>query len=121
MPINADVANNLYAALFTDTGGFRHENTTEEALRLGAELVHLGANPAWIALKSYKSRPVPMLKLEGLAVAALQTDCDGRLVWSQVTQEMLRKSGASMVQSEGIIDQLQSIYTLKTAVLFKEL
>jgi bifunctional oligoribonuclease and PAP phosphatase NrnA len=121
MPIDADVANNLYAALFTDTGGFRHENTTEDALRLGAELVHLGANPAWIALKSYKSRPVPMLKLEGLAVAALSTELEGRLVWSEVTQEMLEKSGASMVESEGVIDQLQSIDTMKIAVLFKEM
>ena len=120
MPITPQVANNLYAALFTDTGGFRHENTTEAALRLGAELVHLGADPAFIALKSYKSRPVPMLKLEGLAVAALQTDCDGRLVWSQVSQEMLEKSGATMVESEGVIDQLQSIDTMKIAVLFKQ-
>jgi phosphoesterase RecJ-like protein len=121
MPVTADVAANLYAALFTDTGGFRHENTTEAALRLGAELVHLGANPAWIALKSYKSRPVPMLKLEGLAVAALQTDRDGMLVWSQVTQEMLEKSGATMIESEGVIDQLQSIDTMKIAVLFKQM
>ena len=121
MPITPQVADNLYAALFTDTGGFRHENTTEEALRLGAELVHLGANPAWIALKSYKSRPVPMLKLEGLAVSALQTDCDGRLVWSEVTQEMLDRSGANMVESEGVIDQLQSIDTMVIAVLFKQM
>ena len=121
MPVTADVASNLYAALFTDTGGFRHENTTEAALRLGAELVHLGANPAWIALKSYKSRPVPMLKLEGLAVAALQTDCEGKLVWSEVTQEMLEKSGATMVESEGVIDQLQSIDTMLIAVLFKQM
>jgi phosphoesterase RecJ-like protein len=121
MPIDADVANNLYAALFTDTGGFRHENTTEDALRLGAELVRLGANPAHIALKSYKSRPVQMIKLEGLAVAALQTELDGRLVWSQVTQEMLERSGATMVESEGVIDQLQSIDTMKVAVLFKEM
>jgi bifunctional oligoribonuclease and PAP phosphatase NrnA len=121
MPIDADVANNLYAALFTDTGGFRHENTTEEALRLGAELVRLGANPAWIALKSYKSRPVPMLKLEGLAVAAMRTELDGRLVWSEVTQEMLATSGANMVESEGVIDQLQSVDTMQIAVLFKEM
>ena len=44
-PITADVATNLYAALFTDTGGFRHENTTEAALRLGADLVAAGADP----------------------------------------------------------------------------
>jgi phosphoesterase RecJ-like protein len=34
---------------------------------------------------------------------------------------MLAKSGASMVESEGIIDQLQSIDTMKIAVLFKEM
>ncbi len=121
LPIDVDVANNLYAALFTDTGGFRHENTTEDALRLGAELVRLGANPAWIALKSYKSRPVQMIKLEGLAVSALRTELDGQLIWSEVTQDMLRLSGANMVESEGVIDQLQSIDTMKIAVLFKQM
>ncbi|MDQ6856345.1 MAG: DHH family phosphoesterase [Candidatus Dormibacteraeota bacterium] len=119
-PVTADVATNLYAALFTDTGGFRHENTTETALRLGADLVAAGANPGWVALKSYKSRSVPQIKLEGLAVARLQTEFEGRLVWSQITQAMLEEAGADMMESEGVIDQLQSIDTMEIAVLFKE-
>jgi phosphoesterase RecJ-like protein len=119
-PINADVATNLYAALFTDTGGFRHENTTELALRLGASLVAAGADPAWVALKSYNSRSVSQLKLEGLAVAALRTEFGGRLVWSEITLAMLAESGAEMMESEGVIDQLQSIDTMEMAVLFKE-
>jgi bifunctional oligoribonuclease and PAP phosphatase NrnA len=119
-PITADVATNLYAALFTDTGGFRHENTTEEALRLGAELVASGTNPGWVALKSYKSRSVPQLKLEGLAVARLRTELDGRLVWSEITQAMLEEAGADMMESEGVIDQLQSVDTMQVAILFKE-
>ena len=119
-PITADVATNLYAALFTDTGGFRHENTTETALRLGADLVAAGADPGWVALKSYKSRSVPQIKLEGLAVARLHTEFDGRLVWSQITQAMLEEAGADMMESEGVIDQLQSIDTMEIALLFKE-
>jgi bifunctional oligoribonuclease and PAP phosphatase NrnA len=119
-PITADVATNLYAALFTDTGGFRHENTTETALRLGADLVAAGADPGWVALKSYKSRSVPQIKLEGLAVARLHTEFDGRLVWSQITQAMLDEAGADMMESEGVIDQLQSIDTMEIALLFKE-
>ncbi|MGH7723140.1 MAG: DHH family phosphoesterase [Candidatus Dormibacteria bacterium] len=119
-PITAGVATNLYAALFTDTGGFRHENTTEVALRLGAELVAAGANPGWVALKSYKSRSVPQLKLEGLAVARLHTELDGRLIWSEITAAMLAEAGADMMESEGVIDQLQSIDTMEIAVLFKE-
>lgn len=119
-PITADVATNLYAALFTDTGGFRHENTSETALRLGADLVAAGANPGWVALKSYKSRSVPQIKLEGLAVARLHTEFDGRLVWSQITQAMLEETGSDMMESEGVIDQLQSIDTMEIALLFKE-
>jgi bifunctional oligoribonuclease and PAP phosphatase NrnA len=119
-PITADVATNLYAALFTDTGGYRHENTTEAALRLGADLVAAGADPAWVALKSYNSRSVSQLKLEGLAVANLRTEFAGRLVWSAITLAMLEETGADMMESEGVIDQLQSIDTMEVAVLFKE-
>jgi phosphoesterase RecJ-like protein len=113
-------ATNLYAALLTDTGGFRHENTNEAALRLGADLVALGADPAWVALKSYKSHAVEALKLEGMAVAALRSELGGRLIWSEVTEEMLSAAGADMQQSEGVIDLLQSIDTMHMAVLFKQ-
>lgn len=119
-PITPDVATNLYAALFTDTGGFRHENTTEAALRLGADLVALGADPGWVALKAYKSRSVSRMRLEALAVAKLRADLDGRLIWSDVSQAMLADAGAEMDESEGIIDLLQSIDTMSVAVLFKE-
>src|SRR5258708_36985203 len=115
MPVDADVANNLYAALFTDPGGFRHENTTEEALRLGAELVRLGANPAWVALKSYKSRPVPMLKLEGLAVSALHCELDGRLIRSAATHALPHRSGPTLVDPARLTDQLPRLATMKMA------
>ncbi|HEY6537662.1 MAG TPA: DHH family phosphoesterase [Candidatus Dormibacteraeota bacterium] len=118
--ISPDAATNLYAAIFTDTGGFRHDNTTGPVLQLGAELAALGADPAWIALKSYKSRPESTLKLQALAAAAARYELRGRLVWSEVTLGMLRQSEAQMEESEGIIDILQSLDTMLCAVLFKE-
>jgi phosphoesterase RecJ-like protein len=119
-PITADVATNLYAALLTDTGGFRHENTTEASLRLGASLVAAGADPSWVALKSYKSRSFSQVRLEGLSIAGMQAEFDGCLLWSEVTEGMLDISGADMQEAEGIIDALQSIKTMEIAILFKE-
>jgi bifunctional oligoribonuclease and PAP phosphatase NrnA len=119
-PITADVATNLYAALLTDTGGFRHENTTEAALRLAASLVAAGADPSWVALKSYKSRSFSQVRLEGLSIAGMQSEFDGCLLWSEVTAGMLDLAGADMQESEGIIDALQSIKTMEIAILFKE-
>ncbi|MFI5287022.1 MAG: bifunctional oligoribonuclease/PAP phosphatase NrnA [Candidatus Dormibacteria bacterium] len=119
-PIIPAVATNLYAALFTDTGGFRHENTTEPALRLAASLVAAGADPGWVALKSYKSRSIAQVRLEGLAVAQMRSEMNGRLLWSEVTLQMLQQAGADMQDAEGIIDALQSIATMEIAILFKE-
>jgi phosphoesterase RecJ-like protein len=119
-PVSPSVATNLYAALFTDTGGFRHENTTEAALRLAAALVAAGADPGWVALKSYKSRSLAQVRLEGMAVAEMRSELGGRLLWSEVTCAMLEETGADLQDSEGIIDTLQSIGTMEIAILFKE-
>ncbi|HUZ70667.1 MAG TPA: DHH family phosphoesterase [Candidatus Saccharimonadales bacterium] len=119
-PISEDVATNLYAALFTDTGGFRHENTTEAALRLGASLVAAGADPGWVALKSFKSRSLAQVRLEGLSISGMHSEMDGRLLWAEVTGPMLDQAGADMQDAEGIIDALQSIATMEIAVLIKE-
>ena len=119
-PISAETATNLYAALLTDTGGFRHENTTEAALRLGADLVALGANAGWVALKSYKSRSIPQLHLEGIATATARSESDGRLVWSEITLAMLEETGATLQEAEGVIDQLQTVDGMKIAIIFKE-
>ena len=118
--VSPEAATNLYAAIFTDTGGFRHDNTSADVLQLGADLARLGADPAWVALKSYKSRPESTLKLQALAGAAACYELDGQLVWSEVNQEMLDRSGADLEESEGIIDILQSLDTMLCAVLFKE-
>ncbi|HUY23913.1 MAG TPA: DHH family phosphoesterase [Candidatus Saccharimonadales bacterium] len=118
--ISPEAATNLYAAIFTDTGGFRHDNTTAEVLQLGADLARLGADPALVAQNSYKSRPETTLKLQALAAGATRYELEGRLVWSEVTLEMLRRSGAEMEESEGIIDILQTLDTMLCAILFKE-
>ena len=119
-PITPTIATNLYVALLTDTGGFRHENTTPRALEDAARLAHLGADPGHIATQVYKMRPETTLKLSGLALATMRVEMDGRLAWAKVTRRMLKEASAAMAESEGIIDTLNSIAGLELAILFKE-
>lgn len=119
-PITPTIATNLYVALMTDTGGFRHENTTPQALRDASRFADLGAKPGEIATMVYKMRPVTTLKLSGLALATMRVELDGRLAWAKVTRAMLREAGAVMAESEGIIDSLNSIAGLDVTILFKE-
>ncbi|HXC79426.1 MAG TPA: bifunctional oligoribonuclease/PAP phosphatase NrnA [Candidatus Acidoferrum sp.] len=119
-PITPTIATNLYVALLTDTGGFRHENTTPQALEDAARLARLGADPGHIATLVYKMRPETTLKLNGLALATMRVEMEGRLAWAKVTRGMLREAAAVMAESEGIIDNLNSIAGLELAILFKE-
>jgi phosphoesterase RecJ-like protein len=119
--ITPTMAMNLYTALMTDTGGFRHENTTPRALCDAARLGLLGANPAHVASMVYKTRPLTTLKLSGLSIASLEVELDGRLVWARVTRRMLREAGAAMAESEDIIDTLNSLGGLEVAIIFKEI
>jgi phosphoesterase RecJ-like protein len=119
-PITPTIATNLYVALLTDTGGFRHENTTPQALEDAARLARLGADPGQIATLVYKMRPETTLKLSGLALATMRVELEGRLAWAKVTRRMLREAAAVMAESEGIIDTLNSIAGLELAILFKE-
>jgi bifunctional oligoribonuclease and PAP phosphatase NrnA len=119
-PITPTIASNLYVALLTDTGGFRHENTTPRALDDAARLARLGADPGTIATMVYKMRPETTLKLSGLALATMRVELEGRLAWAKVTRRMLKEANAVMAESEGIIDTLNSIAGLELAVLFKE-
>jgi phosphoesterase RecJ-like protein len=119
-PITPSIATNLYTALMTDTGGFRHENTTPKALEDAARLARLGAEPSHIATMVYKSRPLTTLRLQALSLASMQVEVEGRLAWAKVNRRMLREAGAVMAESEGIIDTLNSIAGLDLAILFKE-
>ena len=119
--ISPSAATNLYCGVFTDTGGFRHENTNYRALSIGAELVLLGADPADIAMRVYKNRKLSTIKLSALVMATVGFECDDRLIYGYVAQEMLQKTGALMEEADGMIDMLNSVDGLELALFFKEI
>jgi phosphoesterase RecJ-like protein len=54
-------------------------------------------------------------------MATITFECDDRLVYGYVSQDLLRKTGASLEESDGIIDLLNSVDGLELALLFKEM
>ena len=121
VPTSPAAAANLYCGVLTDTGGFRHDNTSYKALTTAAELVACGADPALIAAGVYKSKPISTIKLQALTMATITFELDDRLVHGYVSQDHLRRAGALMEESEGIIDLLNSVEGIQAAVLFKEM
>ena len=120
IPIPPEAAGCLYATILSDTGGFRHENTSGHALRAAAELVGLGADPVTLARGLFKSRPASYLRMQGQILHGLRFEFDDRLVWGAVSQADLKQSGAAAEQADSAIDQLNTLKGQELAILFKQ-
>ena len=120
LEIPSTAASCLYATILSDTGGFRHDNTSAHALQAAAELVRLGADPVKMARGLFKSRPASTLRMQGRILQGLHFEFGDRLVWGSITRAALRDSGASSDQADGAIDQLNTLRGQELAILFKE-
>jgi len=97
----AAVAQALYAALTTDTGGFAFSSTTGDTLEVAAALVHAGARPERVLFELEQNYPAARYDLMALFLASRRSHAQGRLLEFELGDDMLDKAGASREDSEG--------------------
>ncbi len=114
------VADALMAGLVMDTATFQHPNVTPRTLRVAADLVGAGAPLSTTSRLLYRTKPDVQLKLFGRVLGRLESELDGRLVWSTLTLDDLSATGAVPAYSEGIIDLLAQAKAGEIALLLKE-
>ena len=87
----AKVAEPLYAALSTDTGGFRYANTTPRTMRMAASLLEAGADGASLSRALYESRTPSEIRALVAAYQNLTFYCQGRVAVIVVTNALRRQ------------------------------
>lgn len=120
VPITAEIATCLYVALLTDTGGFRYQNTTGHTHRVASKLIDAGVNAYRVAEEIYETKSLSSILLLGRALETLTLRYGGKLAYVYVTREMMRVTGASTEDTEGIINYPRSILGVEIALCFKE-
>jgi phosphoesterase RecJ-like protein len=110
----------LAGGVVMDTGNFQHPNVTPRTLVVAAALREAGAPLSEIARRLYRSKPNTQLCLFGRVLARMESDLDGRLVWSTLELADLAASGADPAESEGLVDLLGQSETSEASILFKE-
>jgi phosphoesterase RecJ-like protein len=116
--IDQDIANCLYAGLMTDTGGFRHNNTTHKEFLIASELVSRGANPSEVAKKIYDTNSLERLRLTGYALSQkLVVLPEYNTAYMTLTWEELEQFGSQTGDTEGLVNYGLSIKGIKMAVL----
>ncbi|MEW6001740.1 MAG: bifunctional oligoribonuclease/PAP phosphatase NrnA [Nitrospirota bacterium] len=116
--ITKEIALNLYSAICVDTGTFRYSNTTSEVLRVGAELVEAGADPAYISNNLYETWSKERFTL---LIRALNTlEIRNGLAMTFVTRDMCKKAGADPEDTENFSNFPRIMKDIKVSVFFME-
>ena len=113
------VAESLYTAILTDTGGFRFSNTTSRILRTCADLVDRGANCAQIYERVYASHPQRALLLQSRIWSTLQFHCDGKVCSMEMPMSILDRIGAVYSDSEGMADYTITAEGVEVGIMTK--
>lgn len=119
--IDENIANCLYAGLMTDTGGFRHSNTTRAEFQIASELVGRGANPSRVAKLIYDNNSLERLRLTGYVLEQkLQILPEYRTAYMVLSAEELKRFGSQTGDTEGLVNYGLSISNIRLSVLLYE-
>lgn len=119
--IDEDIANCLYAGLMTDTGGFRHSNTTKKVFETAAALVGHGADPAMVSKLIYDTNTLERMRLMGFVLnEKLNVIPEYRTAYIALRIEELKKFSSQTGDTEGLVNFGLSVKGVKLAVLISE-
>jgi phosphoesterase RecJ-like protein len=118
--LSQEAAECLYTAIVTDTGSFQYDSTSSHTFRVAAHLVDLGVQPASVCQKIYDNASFGGLQLMQLVLATLQTYIDDQVAVIQVSQKMLRTTGTTGEDCQGLINFPRSVGAVRVAVFLKE-
>ncbi len=114
------MAQALYAGLVSDTGNFRHSNSTPKVHHAAADLIAQGVHPARTFNALYQTATPAKLKLFGRAMGGLQLRDGGRFAYVSVTMADLAACGATHEDLDELVEEPRKLQGVEVAALFSE-
>lgn len=118
--INRECATALYCGLVTDSGFFQFDRVDEVTFKVASELVGFGADPLSISNALNYSNSLSKIRALGYVLNSLELDLNGRVATIFLTEEMLKKSGATISDSEDFVNFALSLVSIEVAIFLRE-
>lgn len=119
VPLSLPIATHIYVAILTDTGSFRHSNITARTFDICRRTAEAGVDPAAVARLVFDSASVGKLRLTAAVLAGMTLEAGGRLAVLYLDDEILRATGGTRDDTEGLVNLPLSVRDVDAAVLFK--
>ncbi len=100
MKWSVGIADALYTAIHTDTGGFSYNNTSVNALEAAVVLARNGAQIGSVCTKIYQEQALKRLRLLGRYLTSLYTHLDNRFGVGVIRQKDLKACGCTAADTD---------------------
>lgn len=121
LDIDQPIAEALYTAILTDTGGFRYSNTTPRTHAIAAQLIACGVDPELTYRRIYATLSPGRLQLLRDALDTLGVDGRFGLAWVSVTNDAMDRYGVGSDDLDGIVEHPRSVAGTRVALFFRDL
>ena len=120
VPLSAEMATQLFVAIVTDTGSFRHPGVSPRTFSISARLLEAGADPVSASRMLFDSFTLGRLRLQGAVLQTMEVDGTGRLAILRLDDATLEACGGTPEETDGLINLPLSVKAIQAAVFFKE-
>ncbi|WP_258839505.1 bifunctional oligoribonuclease/PAP phosphatase NrnA [Mechercharimyces sp. CAU 1602] len=111
------LATSVYTGLFTDTGGFRYSNTSEDVMQIAAKLLAHGAPAHQVAEEVMETVSRSHLHLLQQALSSLSFAHNDQIAWMVLSGEWVHEQKDEV---EGIVNYARNVEGVEVGILFRE-
>jgi bifunctional oligoribonuclease and PAP phosphatase NrnA len=116
--IDSNLGECLYAGIMTDTGSFKHSNTTQTVHLVTAELIGMGVNVSKVAKLIYDSHSESRIRFLGFALSErLVVLPEAKTGYFAISQEDLKKFDSKTGDTEGLVNYALSVKGVNIAAV----
>lgn len=119
-PIDENIANNLYAGILYDTGGFRHNSTSADTLKKASELVSYKINISKIYNSFFYNHTYSQTKILAKAIDNSKLLFNDKIIYSFITLKDIEECGSNLKELDEIVVFLKSVKNTYASVFLYE-
>jgi phosphoesterase RecJ-like protein len=120
LTINKDAATCLLTGIFTDTGGFRHSNTTSDTLSVASELMKKGARIEKITQMITGQNNPASIRIWARALENMRFSPSKKMVYAVLTEDDFKETQSTDEDLGGFTSFLITIPNAKFSLLLRQ-
>lgn len=118
--ITKEMAESMYTSILTDTGSFRHSNTTKITHNIAGDIIDTGINFSEIHRKVFDNKTFEKIKFYGKVIDTMTLECNGNAVFMEITKNMIEELNLQNEDTGDVLTFGNKVNSSDVTVLLKE-